>query len=548
MVFCLGLLRTPVASASPAATGSESEHLFSSFSLCPELLEAKQPSQAAAFSLSTSVVPDDKAAVDSAAGPKPRKHIGRAWLELGAFMLYSGGSYNIRYTKGGFAEDWDFKFTWHDQLRRFFTLEAWHFDSNNFKLNWTHSVAGGIYYQLSRTNNLSWLQSWLMSVAGSSFWEYVVEWHEVVSINDQIMTGLGGYSIGESWYALSRYLSYQSNVIFKALSFINPINKFNRWLDRKDPAEQNYIPPGWHDFNLFMGARSLSTAGQAAQTGATIGLDTQIMELPEYGNSGQVDETVKDTYFSRIYIDYTRRGRYADETNIMTDVRSWAYVRQNINDNLEGYNLSIGLGSSFEYFKKRPVDPYDYNPVSVAAPISVLDLERPRDFTDKLALVHIAGPVLDWTLFRRGLKFRSVTAAYFDFGLINSFALNEYSALHDLAGMKTTVLYYGYYYGFGGSFSEKADLEWGNFRARGLASFGAWGSADFLDRWPDRVTNNAHLGDNRTRCLIGTGYKIPRVPLQLFVNYEEIRRWGKIQEVRVDGLEKRLFAGLSFLF
>ncbi len=482
----------------------------------------------------------------SAASPK--KHIGRAWLELGLFMSVSGGSYLYRYTKGGDIEDWDFQINWHDQLRRFFTLDAWRFDSNGFRDNWTHSLAGGIYYQFSRTNNLSWVQSWLMSVAGSFFWEYCIELHEVVSINDQTMTGLGGYSLGESWFQIGRFLNAQSNVFLNALGFINPFNKLNQWLDRKDPATWDYVQPGWHGFNLFTGVRSLSSAGQATQTGAYFGLDDQIMELPEYGKPGQLSETLKDTYFSRITFDYTSRDGYADETNITAEARSWGYVRQDIDADREGYSLSIGLGSSFEYFKKRPLDYYDINPVSVDRPIESLDLERPRAFTDKLALVHIAGPVLDWTIFRQGFKLRSVTSAYFDFGLVNSFALNEYSALYNIAGMKTTVVYYGYYYGFGGTFSEKADFEWGNFRARGQASFAAWGSADFLDRWPVRVTNNAHLDDSRTRCLLGAGWKVPRAPLEVFLNYEDIYRWGKIQEVRVHGLEKRVFAGLSIVF
>ncbi len=483
-----------------------------------------------------------------AAAVRPKKHVGRAWLELGLFMSVSGGSYLYRYTQGGDIEDWDFQIDWHDQLRRFFTLAAWRFDSNGFRDNWTHSLAGGIYYQFSRTNNLSWVQSWLMSVAGSFFWEYCVELHEVVSINDQIMTGLGGYSLGESWYQLARYLSHQPSIILRALGFINPANEFNQWLDRKDPGSGDYSQPGWHDFSLSSGVRTLSTAGQATQTGAYFALDTPIMELPEYGQAGEISETVKDTYFSRIYMDYTRREAHADEVNITADARSWAYVRQDIDADLEGYSLSIGFGSGFQYFKKRPLNFYDINQISVDQSVEALDLETPRGFTDKLAVIHIAGPVLDWTVFRRGWKFRSVTSAYFDFGLINAFALNEYSALYDIAGMKTTVVYYGYYYGFGGTFTEDADLEWGSFRARGLLSLAAWGSADFLDRWQARVTNNAHLDDHRTRWLLGAGWKMPAVPLELFLNVEDIYRGGKIQEVIVNGLEKRLFAGLSFHF
>jgi hypothetical protein len=114
--------------------------------------------------------------------------------------------------------------------------------------------------------------------------------------------------------------------------------------------------------------------------------------------------------------------------------------------------------------------------------------------------------------------------------------------------MKTTVLYYGYYYAFGGTLSGKTDLEWRGLRAQALASFGAWSSVDIWDRFQDEITNNAHLDDNRFRWLLGAGWKLPRVPLELFVHFEGIRRWGRLLDVRVHGLEKRTFAGLEFSF
>jgi len=483
----------------------------------------------------------------STAGPKPTKHIGRSWLELGGFMTYSGISYWIKYTKKGFIEDWQFRLNWHDQSRRFFTLMAWRFDSNNFALNWSHSLAGALYYNFSRTNNLSWLQSWLMSVAGSSFWEYVVEWKEVVSINDQIMTGLGGFATAEPWYQIANYLSHQTNILLQGLSFLNPMLKLNRWFDRHDPATPSYQQPGWHDFGLFVGARGLSAAGAATEHDLFFGFHTRLLGLPEYGKPGEIQERVKDTYFSDISLDYATRDSRAEETNLTLSAVTWGWFWQRIDPGLNGYSLTVGLGSSLEYFKKRPTFSYDYAPVPVNQGID-LHLEIPRDFKDKLSILHIAGPVLDWTIFRRGLRLRTVASAYFDFALVNSLALNTYSALHNIEGMKTTVLYYGYYYGFGGTFQGSSTLEWGNFRARGLASFGAWGSADFRDRFQAQVTNNAHLDDNRTRWLLGAGWKVPRLPLEAFINLEDIYRWGRLQEVRVTGLEKRVFAGLQFNF
>jgi len=486
--------------------------------------------------------------------PKPKAKVGRAWIELGAFLAYSTASYWIR---NGFPEDWQYHLTLDSQIPRFFWFEGWRFDSNMFRVNWTHTMAGGIYYQLARTNNLSWASSWLICIAVSTYWEGFTEWREVISLNDQMLTGVSSYAIGESWYQLGYFLGNQPSTAVKVVAwFVDPPLMFNRWLDRKDPATRYYVPPGWRDFRLFAGARNLSSSGQASQTAAYIGLHTQILGLPEYGTPGDIDEAVKDTYFSEIGGDYSIRDGHADETNFTLGAAALGHFRQKINDAREGYSLTIGMGSSFEYFKKKPVDYYDSPgvPYDFENPGSNLELDRPRNFTDKLAILHVAGPRLDWTIFRHGLRLRTVAGAYFDFGLINSLALNAYSELHHtpsddtIEGMKSTVLYYGYYYGFGGTLSLSSRLEWGNFRAQGLASFGAWGSADFRDRFPEHVTNNAHLDDSRTRGLLGAGWKLPWAPLELFANIEGFWRYGHLAEVSTRYLEKKAYLGLAFIF
>ena len=480
----------------------------------------------------------------------PKKHPGRAWIEMGVLLAYSTASY---WHRNAFPEDWQFQLRFHDQFDRFVLLKGWRFDSNNFKLNWSHALAGGLYYQFARANNLSWSRSWLTAIAASTYWESFVEWREVISLNDQITTGLGAFSTGEPYYQIGHYLAHQRGFLYQALSFLNPIIKFNDWLDRKKPGAKAYTQPGWHDLALFLGARSLNRPWAPTETGLYFGFRTALLMPPDYGQPGEVRRTLKDTYFSGLSLDYAVRGGHADETNFYTSVMALGSFRQTIDAGGSGHCLIIGLGTSFEYFKKRPLESYDASPVPVKQGID-LHFEIPRDFTDKLSFVHLVGPVLDWTVFRPGLRLRTEAAAYFDFGLVNSLALNAYSELHHtppadtIEGMKTTVMYYGYYYAFGGTVSGGTHLEWGNFRAEALASFGAWSSVDVLDRFGSEVTNNAHLDDNRSRYLIGAGWKVPRTPFALFVRYEGIHRWGRVLEARAHTLERRTFAGLEFAF
>ena len=122
-----------------------------------------------------------------------QKKWGRTSLELGGFLLYSTVRYWLKYSD--FIEDWQYELTWEDQKRRFFTTEALRFDSNCFQYNWSHGIAGALYYQLARSNYLSWLDSTFMAFMGSLWYEYVGEFREVISLSDMATTSVGAYSI-----------------------------------------------------------------------------------------------------------------------------------------------------------------------------------------------------------------------------------------------------------------------------------------------------------------------------------------------------------------
>ncbi len=482
-------------------------------------------------------------AADAVSRPRAKKL--RAWIEFGVFATAVTANY---WMSNSFPEDRDFGLGLDSQVPRIFFFEGWRFDSNQFSLNWGHFPGGALYYEFGRANHLSWLYAWMMSVAGSTWWEVIGEPKEVISINDQFMTGLGGYASGEPWYQIGNFLCHQPSIILRGLSFLNPILKFNRWLERRDPAAKEYIQPGWHELNVFAGGRRLTSAGGEAETDAYFGFKARLLGLPEYGLPGEVRRAVNDTYFSELTLDYATRGGHAEETRFTTKAVTWGHLLQKIGDNHEGYCLVLGLGSAFELFKKRPLADYDATPVPVKTDLERLHLEEPRNFTDKLAILHLAGPVLDWTVFRRDLRLRTVVEAYFDFALVGSNAINDYSRIHDIVGLKTTVFYYGYYYGFGGTFAASTRLDYKNFRVRGLATFSGWGSADFLDRFQAEVTNNAHLSDTRARYLLGVGWKLPGAPLEVFADVEGVRRWGRLAEVRAHRRETKTYAGLAFGF
>jgi hypothetical protein len=476
----------------------------------------------------------------------------RALVQLGIVAVYS----TYRYWKAyhTWTEDWQFELTFADQYRRFLTTEAIRFDSNAFVINWTHVLGGSLYYEIARTNYLTWGESLLASFVSSGMYEYVSEWREVISVNDMFLTTFGGYSLGETWFQLSDYFHHRKSPLLRALGFMNPVNKFNQWLDRKNPASRAYPEPGWAGLVVSAGWWRSSETGRTPYNAGMVNFETQLIRTSEYGQPGTVKKILRDTSLSELTIGLALRQRgpgeeqlrpgLDQEIDLYARAVGLAWYRQSIDELGRGTALSIGLGSALTYLRKRPAV---YDSRGVPAHIAPLP-ETPTDFRDKMTVTHLVGPVVDWTRFGRRLKVRAVADAYVDFALMNAFAFNAYSAVHPIIGMKTTLNYYGYSYVYGGSASGRVDVDWGNLWARGLFSAHLWRSWAGLDRFEHEITNNVNPVDSRTRFLLQAGWRLASAPVRAFVGVEGIHRWGKIGDVTAGSQETRTFAGLSYLF
>lgn len=529
------------------------DHLRPEFTLCGAHAHGGAPDLFAAFSLS---VPRDEPAPSpgpvTAPAARMKKKWGRAFLELGALLGYSTVRYWLAY--GEFIEDWQYELTCEDQYRRFFTTEALRFDSNCFSLNWTHALAGGLYYQTARANHLTAFESFLVTTGGSLFYEYIGEWREVISVNDMIITSVGGYPLGEAWYQLGKYFHHQKSFFPRVLGFLNPFVEFHQWLDRKDPASKVYDQPGWHGMEIWAGWRRQTVTGRETVDSAAVGFDMQLIHVPEYGKPGAFRRALRDTVFSEMSLDMVLRQRLPsdveartgldEDVHFFTRVVGWASYRQEIDELSRGYAVSFGLGSAFTYIRRRPVT-YDAQSIRVGIDPPPVD---PVDFRDKVTAVHIIGPVLDWTSFGRGWKLRSVTEAYLDFAMAGSTAINEYSRLRTIQGLKTTLNYYGYHYALGASFSTRVDLDWRGFRIRGLVSGHIWDSVEGIDRFQADIEDDGNAVDTRVRYLLKASWKMPGAPLRFFAGHEGLRRWGRINDIEDRSFETRTSAGLTFSF
>jgi len=119
-------------------------------------------------------------------------------------------------------------------------------DSGKFDMNqFAHPYHGNIYFTAARSNGLNFYQSIPYTVGGSLTWELFMENH-YPSINDMIMTTMGGVAMGEVLFRLSNYFIDESSTGLErfaretATTILSPMNGLNRWLDGRMSSNSGY--------------------------------------------------------------------------------------------------------------------------------------------------------------------------------------------------------------------------------------------------------------------------------------------------------------------
>lgn len=450
----------------------------------------------------------------------------QSWLRPGlqflAFMGYSQTRYWLKYSQ--FVEDWQYHFNWHDQSKRWFTLQAWKFDSNAFSINWTHAGAGCIYYNFARTNGLSQKNSFLFTLATSAYWEYLVEWREVISLNDMVFTPVGGYISGEIWYRFSRALQNRfkpAAYLLNPLLFINPSKRLGiedqgkNWVLQSDLALRSGSEHRSNDF----GSRPTQE----------IALSLKIQDQNHADPFGRFDIN----------------ARYADDS--VSEIGFFIMVPHALRPYATDRppRLTFNWASAFTFYKRKALADYDSDQYQIHhSPEEMLDI--PRNYQDKMAVLHMLGPQLHHHLSAGKLSVLSSFSLFGDFSLCNSLALNEYSRLHDLHPLTSTVFAYGYYYGLGlSAFWENTARLNGFTLNASLAFTQAW-SVNALDRFDqDPSLRNPGCRDGLLSYKAALSWSPRSWPLALQIQLEGRSRRGRLDGTRTEESMTLVSAGLA---
>lgn len=312
--------------------------------------------------------------------------------------------------------------------------EAWRFDNNTLALNYLwHPAEGASFYFMARANRLGWLGSFGYAVAGSTAWEYLIEFNEKVSINDMWVTPLAGVALGEPLFKLAWKLAGKS-----------------------EP---------WSRLELGYGFGLASRAGGGAAALHAVGFDARLVSLAGYRGAA------------------TQGGWFHEAEHTSFSARLDA-VEGGLGAELSGRTLPLGY--------RLPAKRGESNLVGLGVGSEYRD-SRALGFDDQRGLLHFPGLALELSRRRAGLVAELDAGAFVSFGSLSATGYAAWRARQPELRTKTVLERHGYFYGWGGAAAARGSLTYG---AWGLDAHVAWvrlHSIEGLDRSQERVQQDVSL-------------------------------------------------------
>ena len=470
------------------------------------------------FSVSSNVVrAQDEAAAEAPAsehtsGRDPDPDYVRPFVEELVFLLAGTVWYWVDRDKN--AVDWDF-----DSWTQRFDRSAFRYDNNAFSVNWTfHPLAGSAYYGFARANDLHPGWAFLYGFFTSFAWEWLLEFKERVSINDQIATPIAGMVLGEFFYKVSRFLHVNATPpARRAAAWTLGLGvQAHEQIDGDTPtqAERDALHGRFH-----LGYGGALRWGGGERGGLhTVDFDGQVVELPGWHEPRPMRRAFGAANVTRLRARAARGpgggGFELDADTVVTGLHVQAL------DERGGGSALVGAALGYSY---RRVD-YE-------------------GFRDALGAVHLPGFAFDGMLRRDWAELRLSLRAHPDFASADATeAYDAWAADHPDARAKTILEREGYFYGYGATTWTELELELGPVELGMRVSFGRWLSDEGLDRSQEVVTNDVEVESRRVSTSAWARVLLPR-SLHLELRYDELRRWDSVGGYGERGRVRRV--GLS---
>ena len=367
-------------------------------------------------------------------------------------------------------------------LRERFTSFQWKFDDNTFETNCpSHPLVGSAYYLAARSSGFNIWQSSLFSIAGSTFWEYIIEIKEAVSINDMIQTPIGGIAIGESFFQLAAF--YAGNI--KSRNFLNDFIS-----DQVDTTKYRYTNGTgtnssiWHNMYGFAGV--LYELNDTA--GGKFGINAEFFGIRNLKLHGASSGFHFNSPYTKIIMS-AAFGKKLQEVLLYNEISHIGYSKQRITQS-GGYSAFFSLNTGFVY-----------------------DNRNFADFHDKVSTIHLLGPVADISLIKDSFIFRLRSNIFYDFAMLKTIALRKYfddgHTRQDLREMgAATPASEGYYFAQGFTFASLATIDIYSFELGGEFSLNCYYSinGDGRTKEEPKYHKNFKMRDTRISSKVFAQY------------------------------------------
>jgi hypothetical protein len=459
---------------------------------------------------------------------RAEKHPYRALLEV---TLVLGGGFVWYWWNEDFnSQDWDLGWD-RGSWRRKLTFQALAFDNNVFDTNATsHPKAGISYYLIGRGNNFSLPESLLLSIGASAVWEYGVEYREVPSVNDLIITPLCGMSIGEPLYQFSRFFARSADglVVDSLAGLLSPINALNDLIDGDDdkPRAAKVGPAGLaadnvHRFDLRFGFASAVLDNRESRSEFDYRVEGYLNNIPGFAEPGAFRRRIHAGEVSQLSARLSTASGRVVGVDFASRTNYFGWGAQNFQGtsraDLRGWAAGYALGTAFEYWMR----------------------ERKGSPKDELLLANIIGGTGEVTVRRGNFRFRLRDRTYLNFGMIHSLAYEGAATRPDLANTKSVLENRGYYYAFGGTHLTEITI---GYRALDLGVDGRvdrFYSIEGMDRNQSQVMNDFELVDRRETARTWLSLRPRKGFAEISLELEVLRRTGTLPGVNVNTTERR---------
>lgn len=432
----------------------------------------------------------------------------------------------------------DFDYTLKSGLKgKFITGDAILFDDNDKMSNYGHVYAGVMYYQTARSNGFNSLESALITFASSAAWE-VMEYHEVLSINDQIMTPIGGYVIGEATYQIACALVQKDSYAAKALGYtINPNLGINHAMDKAFKGDKYAAQPDckrarWNDISVYVGLDKGQKAYEpSSNNDYIVGMQATVANIDGYNKEGSEAKMVYDTAMTKMLVEANGNQGLLD-LKVVAQITAAAYYKKDLKKDergqLRGYDVILGVGSASTYYDR-----------------GTEELSAKEDF---YGTINILGATAHTNIHYNGFNIKADIGFYGDFAMVKAYSLEPYKESRggNMNDQSSIMKRKGYYWGAGTSAIAAISI------SKGRVTVGYEGQMSSAKSINSRNRVDATSGDVYRDSLssnkISISYSLTKnVKVQLSREY--ITRKGSVNnEFNTSGTEVRTMGTLVYKF